>query len=103
MSDQKRITRSFWAVVGVGFLVLLVLLLVIRANARSTSNSLCRIDRGILQRQLTGTKQNRANDRFLRDNSTNPAYIKHFGALVPIQTGRISEIVAELQELGRCK
>lgn len=102
MSDQKRITRSFWAVVIVGFLVLAAFGWIIKTNTDSTTRSLCRVDRAILLRQLAGTKQNRTTDRFFRDHSRNPDFRSHFGALVPIQTGRIIEIQAELKILGRC-
>lgn len=102
MSDEKRITRSFWAVVIVGFLVLGGFGWIIKSTTDSTSNRLCSIDRSILLRQLAGTKQNRTTDRFFRDHSRNPDFRSHFGALVPIQTGRIIEIRAELKILGRC-
>lgn len=103
MSNEKRIVFSFAAVVAVAFLVLLAFGLIIRSTAASTSRSLCRIDHGILERQLAGARQSRTTDRFFRDNSVSTVFRTHFGALVPVQTGRIIEIKAELKILGNCK
>lgn len=113
-----RVGRAFWAVVLVASIVVFGIGWRVRTNDQSQARKLsradhaqsarlakaeCRNTRGILRRQLAGSRTARSTDRFFATKSNSPVFRSHFGSLIPAQTARIAAIELSLVELGTCK
>lgn len=106
MRDSK-ITRSFWAVVVVAFVVLAIEAIAIHVyDGRQTSHLLdsdCSIALGILKRQLSGTQQNVTTDGVFADNSGSKVIRVYFAKLKGVNQARVLVINSDIAKLGGCK